>query len=158
MPETSRNRASQKDLVGFVVGEVHYAVDIGRVQLIVSPTEITPLPHTPKDVAGVADHRGEVVPLIDLRVRFGLAPEASGRNTRWILLNTTTGRTVGLIVDAVTEVFGRGDGVRPTPDVGGNRDLRGITGVVNNGTRLTFVLDATRFFELADELASSGAF
>jgi purine-binding chemotaxis protein CheW len=158
MPDTSRNRADpKKNLVGFIVGGVAYAVDIARVREIVNPLPITPLPHTPPDVVGVTDHRGEVVPLIDLRVRFGLPPESSGRGTKWILLNAGGERSVGMIVDAVTEVFGTGDGIRPTPEVGGNRDLRGITGVVNHGGKLTFVLDTARFIELVDELAASGA-
>ena len=101
--------------------------------------------------------RGEVVPLIDLRVRFGLPAEGAGRSTKWILLNAGGERSVGIIVDAVTEVFGTGEGIRPTPEVGGNRDLRGIAGVVNHGGQLTFVLDTARFIELADALSASGA-
>lgn len=160
MPEvSSRNRTDpRKNLVGFLLGGVHYAVDIARVREIVNPIDITALPHTPMEVAGVADHRGEVVPVINLRVRFGLSPEAEGRNTKWILLNAGGDRSVGIIVDAVTEVFGTGEGLRPTPEVGGDRDLRGIAGVVNHNSKLTFVLDTTRFIEMFDALAASGAF
>ncbi len=158
MPDTARNRADpKKNLVGFIVGEVGYAIDIVRVREILNPLPITPLPHTPPDVVGVADHRGEVVPLIDLRVRFGLSAGSGGRGTKWILLNAGGERSVGIIVDAVTEVFGTGEGIRPTPEVGGNRDLRGIAGVVNHGGQLAFVLDTARFVELADALSSSGA-
>lgn len=149
---------SQKNLVGFVVGEVHYAIDISRVREIVNPLHITPLPHTPPEVSGVSDHRGDVVPVIDLRVRFGLArPEGEGRSTKWILV-AIGGQVVGLVVDAVTEVFGaRNDEIRATPEVGGNRDLRGITGVTTHDGKLTFVLDSARFNEIIDALAGSGA-
>ena len=158
MPEAGQPHRPdpQKSLVGFLVGDVHYALDIGRVREIVNPLDITPLPHTPAEVAGVADHRGEVVPIIDLRTRFGLA-RMDLRTTKWILVRAGV-RTVGLIVDGVTEVFGTGgEELRPTPEVGGRRDVRGIAGVATHAGRLTFVLDAGRFVDIVDALASSGA-
>jgi purine-binding chemotaxis protein CheW len=155
----SRHRPdAQKNLVGFVVGDVHYAVDIARVREIVNPLPITKLPHTPPEVAGVADHRGEVVPVIELRVRFNLGerrPEERG--TKWILV-TIGSRVVGLVVDAVTEVFGaRSDEIRPTPEVGGDRELRGISGVARHDGKLTFVLDIGRFLSIVEALSASGA-
>src|SRR5262245_6879256 len=158
MPEHGqRHRPDpQKSLVGFVVGDVHYAIDIGRVREIVNPLELTKLPHTPAEVAGVADHRGEVVPVIDLRTRFGLPPAAAVRSTKWILVETGE-RAVGLVVDSVTEVFGTGGvELRPTPEVGGRKDVRGILGVTTHDESLTFVLDTARFVEVIDSLAASG--
>src|SRR6185503_10412503 len=99
------------------------------------------------------DHRGEVIPIIDLRMRFGLPAAPVTRSTKWILI-TTEQHTLGLIVDAVTEVFGTGgEDLRPTPNVGGRKDVRGIAGVTSHGGALTFVLDTGRFAELADRLA-----
>jgi len=153
----TRHRSDpQKNLVGFIVGDVHYAVEIGLVREIVNPLELTRLPHTPMEVAGVADHRGEVLPVIDLRIRFGLEPQGPARSTKWIRFSVGDDRSVGIIVDAVTGVFGADDS-RPTPEVGGNRELRGISGVVTHNGRLTFVLDVSRFIEIADALAASGA-
>ena len=148
---------THKNLVGFVVGDVHYAIDISRVREIVNPLQITALPHMPGDVAGVADHRGEVVPVIDLRIRFSLDHREDQRGTKWILI-TLSNRVVGLIVDAVTEVFGaQNDDIRPTPDVGGNRDLRGISGVARHEGKLTFVLDTARFIDVVEALSAAGA-
>ncbi len=148
---------AHKNLVGFFVGDVHYAVDISRVREIVNPLELTSLPHTPMEVAGVADHRGEVVPVIDLRVRFGLPPRPEERGTKWILIDLE-GRVAGLVVDAVTEVFGAAsEEIRATPGVGGNSDLRGISGVTRHERKLTFVLDTSRFLEIIEALSASGA-
>ena len=159
MPDSaSRNRSDpRKNLVGFLLGGVQYAVEIAHVREIVNPLGITALPHMPMEVAGVADHRGEVVPVIDLRVRFGLEPSAGGRSTKWVLINAGGDHSVGLIVDAVTEVFGTGDGLKPTPEVGGDRERRGISGVVNHNGKLTFILDTSRLVELFEQLAASGA-
>src|SRR5580704_1868381 len=116
MPDTGQLKHrpdAHKNLVGFVVGDVHYAIDINRVREIVNPLPVTALPHMPPDVAGVADHRGDVVPVIDLRVRFNLEHKEDQRSTKWILIALGT-YVVGLVVDAVTEVFGaRADEIRP---------------------------------------------
>src|SRR5262249_34100384 len=142
--QTPQRIDSQKNLVGFVVGDVGYAVEIAYVREILNPVEITPLPHTPPEVAGVADHRGEVVPVLDLGVRFGLPKVAQTRQTKWILVETG-GRMLGIVVDAVTEVFGTGgEEIRPTPEVGGDARLRGIVGVAKRAEKLTFVLDLQR--------------
>lgn len=154
MPEGHRHRPDpQKSLVEFIVGNVHYAIDIAHVREIVNPLVITQLPHSPGEVVGVADHRGEVVPIIDLRVRFGLPPSEATRTTKWILVNANRG-LIGLVVDAVTEVFGtRGEELRPTPDIGGNKEVRGIAGVVTHNGMLTFVLDKGRIVDIIDQLA-----
>lgn len=146
----------QKSLVGFVVGEVFYAIDISVVREIVNPLPITPLPHTPMEVAGVADHREQVVPVIDLRIRFGLPHAEQTRSTKWILVDS--GRSlIGLIVDAVTEVFGKNTAeLRATPQVGGDHRSRGIGSVTSHNGALTFVLDTDRFLEILRSLEDSG--
>jgi purine-binding chemotaxis protein CheW len=146
----------QKSLVGFTVGEVAYAVPIAAVREIVNPAPLTVLPHAPPAIAGVADHRGEVVPVIDLRVRFGLPRVQDSRRSKWILVEVEK-RIVGMIVDQVTEVFGTaGAGLRPAPALGDGDDARGIAGVTTHDGTLTFVLDLARFRELTRPLVQQG--
>jgi purine-binding chemotaxis protein CheW len=145
----------EKSLVGFVVGEVEYAVPIGDVKEIVNPVQLTELPHAPPAVAGVADHRGEVVPIVDLRARFGVSGERDERRAKWILVDVA-GRTVGLMVDSVTEVFGTGGAeLRAPPKLGTGDDLRGLVGVTSHDGRLTFVLDVARFETLTAPIAQA---
>jgi len=148
-----------KDLVGFLVGEVMYAVRIEVVREIVNPLAIVDLPRAPATVKGVADYRGEVVPVVDLRERFGLPAVARSRKTKWIVLDVgprrvagapppaaSTARYAALVVDSVTEVFGLSGGeLRPAPPLGSGEDARGIEGVTTLGDRLVFVLDARAF-------------
>jgi purine-binding chemotaxis protein CheW len=135
----------QKSLVGFVVGDIAYAVPIASVREIVNPVPLADLPHAPAAVAGVADHRGEIVPIIDLRVRFGLAPFSDPRKSKWILIEVE-GRGVGLAVDRVTEVFGKGGSeIKPAPVLGSGDELRGISGVTTHDGELTFVLEVGLF-------------
>jgi len=149
-----------KSLVGFEVGGVHYAIDIERVRAIVNPLETTGLPHTPAEIAGVADYREEVVTVVDLRVRFGVGVTHDPRKNKVILLRGPDqpkgpGRTVGLLVDGVTDVFGRVGSLRPAPDVGGDAPVRGILGVTVHAGRMTFVLDSGRLAAVAEEHASA---
>jgi purine-binding chemotaxis protein CheW len=151
--EGHRHRHDSKSLVGFVVGEVQYAVPIARVVEIANPLAIVPLPHAPRAVCGVADYRGDVVAVVDLRVRFGLESAEVTRRTKWIVVDVGD-RLAALIVDAVTEVFGTGGAeLRPAPSLGGGDDVRGIAGVTTHGGGLVFVLDTARLRELTEAAA-----
>jgi purine-binding chemotaxis protein CheW len=147
-----------KSLVGCIVGDVHYALPIARVKEIANALEIVALPHVPREIVGVADYRGEVVPVIDLRTRFGLPAAGPSRKTKWIVVDVV-GRPAALIVDSVTDVFGTGGtDLRPTPHLGGGGgdDLRGITGVTTHGGAMVFVLDTGRLNDLTEPLAIEG--
>ncbi|MFW6051203.1 MAG: chemotaxis protein CheW [Myxococcota bacterium] len=145
METTPRQRTDRsKNLVGFLVGDVFYAVDIFRVREIINPLPVVNLPHAPPVVLGVADHRGDVVPVIDLRRRFGLPPEAPTRRTKWIVVDAG-GKAVGLVVDAVTDVFGAGPAEqRAVPALGVGDEARGIAAVYLHDGALVFVIDVDR--------------
>ncbi len=153
MATTKQRPDPRKSLVGFVVGDVAYAVPIVTVQEIVAPLGLTVLPHAPSSVAGVADHRGQVIPIVDLRARFRLPPMPDRRRAKWILLREED-RTFGLAVDRVTDVFGTGGvEIRPAPALGGGEESRGIVGVTSYEGALVFVLDVSRLHALVSSLS-----
>src|ERR1700690_246407 len=162
-----------KNLVRFVVGDVEYAVAIARVKEIANPLPVVPMPHAPRSVVGVAHYRGDVVSVVDLRIRFGLPATQTTRKTKWIVMDAGTEHgeglavhaslsrapeataparhMVALVVDAVTDVFGSGSSeLRPAPALGSGGDARGIAGVTTHADGLVFVLDAARLPHLAD--------
>lgn len=151
MADLVRRRANRaKNLVGFTIADVHYAVDILRVREIIKPLEIVPLPHAPPAVLGVADHRGEVVPVLDVRRRFGLAATDATRRTKWIVVELGS-RTVGMVVDSVTEVFGTGEqNQRSVPEIGVGDAARGIAAVYSYAKKLVFVIDVDRIAAVAE--------
>jgi len=147
-----------KNLVAFVIGDVNYAFSIDCVREIVNPLQVIELPSSPTAVAGVADYRGDVVPVIDLRVRFGLPPVTVTRRTKWILVEVGR-KLVAVIVDAVTDVFGTGGAeLRPAPPLGSGDDVRGIAGVTNFAELMVFVLDPNRFAGITDALDGAAPF
>lgn len=154
MAEGSSQRRTDrtKNLVGFLVGDVRYAVDILRVREIINPLVIVPLPHAPPVVIGVSDHRGQVVPVIDLRRRFGLHAAEATRRTKWIIVRAGD-RAAGLVVDAVTDVFGAGPhDQRQVPELGMGDSARGISAVYAHDGSLVFVIDVDRVAAPAEAL------
>jgi purine-binding chemotaxis protein CheW len=143
---TERIRREQyRSLVGFVVGEVAYAVPTACVREITTPSAVTELPHLPRGVIGVFEHRGQVVPVIDLRTCFDVPAHVAEGRAQWIIVEVSHQR-IGLCVNRVTGVFEVGfGGLKPVPELGKGVDPRALIGVANQDKRLTFVLDIEAF-------------
>lgn len=148
----------RKSLVGFQVGGVAYAIPIEVVREIINPIPLTHLPHAPPSIAGVADHRGEVITVIDLRVHFDAAPAcvtesepSRSRREKWILLQDGPA-LLGLMVDSVTDVSGTGGQELRDPPQGSGQDVRGFLGVITRDGTLTYVLDTKKFSSMAGAL------
>jgi purine-binding chemotaxis protein CheW len=131
-------REQYRSLVGFIVGEVAYAVPTACVREITTPTPVTELPHLPRGVIGVFEHRGQVVPVIDLRTCFDVPAHAAEGRSQWIIVEVGQHR-VGLCVNRVTGVFEVGFGGLKTIDP------RALVGVATQDARMTFVLDIAAF-------------
>ncbi len=142
----------RKSLVGFVVGEVTYAVAVESVREITNPLAVVALPQSPPSVVGVAEFRGAIIPVVDLRARFGLEPTPVTRKTKWIVLEAS-GRLVALVVDYATDVFGTaGAGPKPPP-LGPSEGVRGISGVVESPSGMAFVLDQAPLADLVRDMS-----
>jgi|GEM_PF-612498 len=142
----------EKNLVGFLLEDVRYAVEIRRVREIVRPLPLVSLPHAPPTIIGVADHRGEVIPVLDVRRRLGLAPAVPGSRTKWVLV-TVASRGVALVVDAVSDVFAASEQERrEVPTTGAGDSARAISAVFGYRGSLVFVLDVDRVAAGTEEL------
>jgi len=91
-------------LVGFIIGEEEFSVPILSIQEIIKPIEWTRVPQTPDYVLGVFNLRGTVIPLIDLRLKFGLQSENMTDNTRFMVMKNET-ETAGFVIDRLTEAI-----------------------------------------------------
>lgn len=128
-------------LVTFSIDEEEFGVNILKVQEIIRIMEITRVPRSPEFVEGVINLRGRVIPIVDLRRRFGLAAIAHDKDTRIIVIELNS-LVVGFIVDAVSEVLRiPADTVEPTPPVAAGVDSEYISGVGKLQDRLLILLD-----------------
>ncbi|RRD70090.1 MULTISPECIES: chemotaxis protein CheW [unclassified Desulfovibrio] len=143
-------------LVTFSIGDEEFGVNILKVQEIIRSMEITKVPRAPEFVEGVINLRGKVIPIIDLRRRFGLKPKAHDKNTRIIVIEITN-IVVGFVVDAVSEVLRiPASTVEPPPPVVAGVDSEYISGVGKLADRLLIMLDLDRLLSSDDmELLTS---
>src|SRR5512133_2354636 len=100
----------EKQLVIFELADEHFGIDIATVEGIVKMQTITKIPHSPDYVEGVTSLRGDVLPIIDLEKRFGIAPHERNRDTRIVVVNISPVK-VGMVVAGVSEVLTIDDSV-----------------------------------------------
>ena len=131
-------------LVGFQLGNEEYGIDILKVQEINRVTEITKIPQSPEYVEGVINLRGNIIPIIDLRKRFQMPEREHDKQTR-IVVGEIDDRTVGFIVDAVSEVIRLpANTVEPPPEIVSGEKAQYIKGVGKLEGRLLMLLDINK--------------
>lgn len=136
-------------LVSFQLGQEEFAIDILGVQEIIRLVEITPVPNAPYYVEGVVNLRGKVIPIINLRSRFGLPEVEPTKDTRIIVVEVEHS-ILGFIVDSVEEVLRLPEEViepPPTTGRGGSDDFHKGVGRVEG--RLLILLDLELLFGLS---------
>ncbi|MGD0283357.1 MAG: chemotaxis protein CheW [Dissulfurispiraceae bacterium] len=138
-------------LVTFNLGNEEYAVAILKVQEINRMKEITRVPNSPPYVEGVINLRGKVIPVVNLRSKFGLAAKENNEQTR-IMIMDIQGITMGLVVDSVSEVLRiPSSTVEPTPPMASNISAEFIKGIAKVDDRLIILLDMDRLLGRAEE-------
>lgn len=152
--QATDTRADTTDqFLTFILAEEEYGVDILRVQEIRGWTKATPIPNAPRYLKGVINLRGAIVPIIDLRERFGLEPLGYGPTTVVVVLKVMDAgsvRTMGLVVDAVSEVYSfGGDERQPAPEFDATVDAQFISGLATVDEKMVILLDV-------DQLLNSG--
>jgi purine-binding chemotaxis protein CheW len=128
-------------LVSFRLAQEEYGIEITKVQEIILMGEITRVPQTPDYIKGLINLRSSVIPIVDLRLRFGLAQEETTDETRIMVVNVA-GKTIGIIVDAVSEVLRIShDQIAPPPPTIAGLGREYLTGLVKLEHRLLILLD-----------------
>lgn len=143
----------------FALGTTDYAVEVERVRTIIGLLPITRVPQLPDSVRGVINLRGQVVPVVDLRIRFGLEAVDHGSRTCIVVLQAA-GSEFGVVVDRVIEVASiAAEAVEPPPQLGADPDTEYLLGVARHGERVRLLLDVDRALSRAElaALASAGA-
>lgn len=131
-------------VVSFALGSEEYGVDIAQVQEINRMVTITHVPRAPHFMEGVINLRGQLIPIIDLRTRFGMPRSEQSKNTR-IVVTEIGSKRVGMVVDSVSEVLRIPvEEIEDAPDMIAGVDTEYIRGVGKIGDRLIILLDLGR--------------
>ena len=144
---------TNQQLIGFVIGEELFGVDILTVQEIIRDTTITAIPDAPDFLEGVINLRGRIVPVIDLRKRLKLVAPDQLNPDPWIVILTVEGRVTGFLVDRVTKVLNvPKESIKPPPDmVVAGLKSQYIQGVCKMDQRLLILLNFSRIL-LVEEI------
>ena len=138
----------ERQLVVFDLANEYYGINIALVESIIKTQAITQLPQTPDYVKGVTNLRGSVLPVIDLRTRFGLEAQEFSRQTR-IIIVTMGSVKVGMVVDAVSEVLRVSDEfIEPLPPMVSTVNSAFLKGIIRLDTRLIILLELSKVLDL----------
>jgi purine-binding chemotaxis protein CheW len=151
------NTAEVKQLISFTVGAEEYGLELLRVKEVIRMRQITWLPKAPSCVKGIINLRGDVIPIVDLRERFGLGAQEQSAMTRVIVVEVE-GRMVGMVVDSASQVVRiPADQFDPPPPILGKVDRGFITAVGKLGDKLILMIDVDRILstEEVNQIAGS---
>ncbi len=133
-----------------------FALDISKVREVLNFTAITKVPKTPEFMRGVINLRGSVVPVVDLRLKFGMSRTEKTVNTCIIITEVTVDNettVLGALADSVQEVMDLGpDHIEPAPKIGTHLNTEFIRGMGKRDNTFVIILDIDKVFSI-DELA-----
>ena len=157
VPAGGSSNAAAHQVVTFRLGDDRFAADIHAVERVLRFQEPTPVPNVADWVDGVIEYQGRVVPVINLRRRFGLDDAAPLGGTRIIVFSTPDG-WVGVVVDAVLEVASvPAAQIAPPPPLFRGLSADYVRGIVRRNDRLAILLDTARLLTATERLVLAGA-
>ncbi len=134
-------------LISFNLGNEEYAVDIMNVNEINRIPEFAQVPNSPDYLEGVINLRGRIIPVINLRKKFGMSKKDTDERSRIIVMDLQ-GTTMGLLVDSVSEVLRIPSGiVEPAPQMASDISDEFIKGIAKLDKRLVILIDIDRLME-----------
>jgi purine-binding chemotaxis protein CheW len=154
--ENTAKGGAGAEFLSFRLGAEEYGIDILKVQEIRGYDAVTRIANTPEFLKGVINLRGTIVPIIDLRIKFGLGTPVYDEFTVVIILNVAS-RVVGVVVDSVSDVLTLSDEqMRPAPEFSAALETQYVTGLGAIDSRMLILVDiekliGSRDMRLVDE-------
>ncbi len=134
----------------FRLGDEVFALDISKVREVLDFTTVTKVPRTPEFMRGVINLRGSVVPVVDLRLKFGMTITEKTVNTCIIIVEVTVDNEttiLGALADSVQEVIELGSGsIEPAPKIGTRLRTEFIRGMGKQNEKFIIILDIDKVF------------
>ncbi len=150
--ETKNNSVELLQLVSFKIANEEFGVDIMNVQEINKMSQITKVPNSPEFVEGVINLRGKVIPVVNLRIKMGMLKKETDKDTRIIVVDLS-GKTVGFLVDLVSEVLRIPQSIiEPPPSMVAGINSGFITAVAKLEERLLILLDLNKILHQEEKL------
>ncbi len=145
-----------KRFLAFSLGEEEYAVPLLSVKEVIAMPEITAIPYTPPHFLGIMNLRGQVISVIDLRLKFNM--KATSNQETAVIICDLSPLCLGIVVDSVNQVLSlTEEDIQPRPEVESNKKTDYIMGVTRHDKNLILLLDIVRTLNVEDHLAAKNA-
>jgi purine-binding chemotaxis protein CheW len=145
------NTGSERFL-GFSLGEEDYGIPLLKVREVIGVPEITVVPQSPKHFLGIMNLRGQVISIIDLRVKLNVPPKKAAETA--VVICDIGGAHLGIVVDSVNQVYSPGaDEISDKPEIQNSKANQFVTGVYRHEKKLVLLLDITKTLDMEDHAA-----
>lgn len=160
MEEVQTSHARPGRYLTFVLDKQQYAVPIMSVREINQLCDITPVPRTPSFILGVINLRGKIIPVADLRLKFGMSKSEFSKQTCIVVIETDVGQ-VGMVVDEVNDVVElHASHIEPPPQLGAKSEMQFLMGIGKLQDRVLILIDihsALSSREILQQVRDAGA-
>lgn len=127
----------------FALGQEEFAIPLLSVKEVIAPPEITPVPQSPSYFLGIMNLRGQIISVIDMRLKLGVKPSASPETS--IIICDVSPNPIGIMVDAIDSVFApRAEEAVDKPEIGASKASEHVAGVFRREDRLILLLDVEK--------------
>lgn len=148
--------ATDQKMLTFSLGTEGYGVSILKVKEIIGMMDITPVPRTPDFIKGVINLRGKIIPVMDLRIKFGMDEQEYNERTCVVVAEVSMNgvqKLLGVVVDMVSEVVTISDEqIEPPPEYGSSIEHNSILGIGKIKDRVVIILDIDEVFQCEEVL------
>lgn len=155
--ETTRKTSGDTErFLSFSLGPEEYAIPLLGVREVIAVPEITPVPHTPPHFLGMMNLRGQVISIIDLRLKFNIKAEKTGETA--VIICDLGGCSLGVVINSVNSVLALTEAdIAPKPEIQSQKSTEYITGVAKRDGRLVLLLDIYKALSVQEHAAISKA-
>lgn len=138
--------------LSFSLGNEEYAIPLLSVKEVIAMPEFTAVPQTPPHFLGIMNLRGQVISVMDLRVKFGIKPATSQETS--VIICDLKSMAIGVVVDSINSVLSpEVEDLSPKPEIQSSKSTEYITGVYRKDKRMVLFLDIAKSLSVEDKLA-----
>jgi purine-binding chemotaxis protein CheW len=139
--------------LAFSLKDEEYAVPLLSVKEVIAMPEVTPVPHTPPYFLGIMNLRGQVISVVDLRLKFGMKPNDNKEEEKGVIIFDFGEFTMGAVVCSINSVLAFANAeIQPKPQVMSQVKTDYITGVAKRNEKLIVILDVVKAFDLTEKV------
>ncbi|HAR43141.1 MAG TPA: chemotaxis protein CheW [Bdellovibrionales bacterium] len=151
-----KNRSQSQRYLNFGLGPEEYAISLQAVKEVIAVPEITPVPYTPSHFLGIMNLRGQVISVIDLRLKFAIKADSTPETA--VIIVDLKDHSLGMIVSSVNSVLALDEAdVSPKPEIHSSKNTDYITGVAKKDKKLVLLLDIAKALSAEEHAAINRA-